>query len=608
MLRHAANAGVVLLMMLGALAGFVAFFSRDLPDTDGLWAAERAPRVTFLDIDGAPISVHGESFGAPIRLSALPPYAPLAVLAVEDRNFYHHIGVNPISVARAIFVNATAGGIVQGGSTITQQLAKNLFLSSDRTLKRKIQELLLALWLEHQFTKDEILTLYLNRVYFGAGAYGIDAASYRYFGKPARQLKVGEAAVLAGLLKAPTKYAPTNNPVDAGQRGRIVIDAMEEARFITPTVAERARREPILLATPRYAAAPYFVDYLMQETRELSRGVDADLVVQTTFDPKLQTALEAGMRVGLAEAKATADMQVAAVIVDPEGAVRAMIGGRNYQQSQFNRATQARRQPGSAFKPFVYLAALEAGYSPEDTVLDAPIAIDKWRPENYNERYYGEVTLTNALAQSMNSAAIRVQEHVGRSAVRILARKMGLENTVTRGPSLALGVDAVTPLELAGAYAPLVNGGYHARLHAIDSIKTADGQLVYKRDTAMVDMAASYKSVRALNAMLAEVVRAGTGHAAAIDGWRVRGKTGTTQDYRDAWFAGHVGGLVGVVWTGRDDNAPMDKIVGGGAPAIIWREAMSRALEGRQPPIEIQNTPGEPEESDPLAALIKNDT
>jgi len=618
-LRHAANAGVALLMMLGAGAAFVAFFARDLPETDGLWTSQRAPRVTLLALGGAPIAVHGESHGAPVRLSELPDYAPRAVLAVEDRNFYHHIGINPVSVARALFANASAGEIVQGGSTITQQLAKNLFLSPDRTLKRKIQELLLALWLEHQFTKDEILTLYLNRVYFGAGAYGVDAASYRYFGKPARRLKIGEAAVLAGLLKAPTRYAPTSHPEGSGQRARLVIDAMEEARFLTPDEARRARAEPVVLARPRFGSAPYFVDYLMQEARALSQGIDADLVVQTTFDPALQAALEAGVASGLALSAAPSEVQTAAVIVDAEGAVRAMVGGRSYQQSQFNRAAQARRQPGSAFKPFVYLAALEAGMAPDDLVLDAPIAIDKWRPGNYRGRYYGEVTLTEALAKSLNSAAIRVQERTGRSAVRILARRMGFENAVTRGPALALGVDAASPLELAGAYAPLVNGGFRVRLHAIDSIRTADDQLVYKRPAAMVDAAASFKSVRTLNAMLEEVVRSGTGRAAAIDGWRVAGKTGTSQESRDAWFAGHAGGLVGVVWIGRDDDAPMKGLVGGGAPAVIWREAMRRALEGRAalvppslaPPILAPVGPvDEPPaaETDPVAAILMRET
>ena len=608
--RYAANAGVVAMTGVAALAAFVAFFARDLPATDGLWAAERSPRLTLLAIDGAPMSVHGMTSGAPIRLADLPPYAPQAVLAVEDRNFYHHVGFNPISVARAIFVNVGAGEVRQGGSTITQQLAKNLFLSPDRTLRRKIQELLLALWLEHQFTKDEILTLYLNRVYFGAGAYGIDAASRRYFDKPARDLSLGEAAVLAGILKAPSRYAPTHNPGDAGARARMALDAMEEAQFISGAAARRARAEPVYLAAPNFAAAPYFADHILQETHDLSLGVDADLVVQTTFDPQLQSALEAGLAAGLAAAPIADDVQVAAVILDAEGGVRAMIGGRDYAGSQFNRAAQARRQPGSAFKPFVFLAALEAGMEPQDRLLDAPIKIDKWAPDNYGGRYFGDVSLTDALALSLNSATIRVQEHIGRSAVRLEARRAGFQSVSTKGPALALGVDAMSPLELAGAYAPLANGGFRVKVHAIDSIRTIDGQSIHRRQAAMIDAAASYRSVEKLNAMLAAVIQYGTGRAAAVPGWNAVGKTGTTQDSRDAWFAGHVGGLVCVVWVGRDDNAPMRGVTGGGAPAIIWREAMRRALAERAPrpeppqPIAPAEIAGEP--ADPLAALLSD--
>lgn len=583
MLAHAANAGVFLLTGLALLAGFVAFYARDLPSTDGLWRAERAPRISLIAADGEPLSVQGESHGAPARLSELPAHVPRAVLAVEDRNFYHHIGVNPVSVLRALMVNASEGEVLQGGSTISQQLAKNLFLSSDRTLKRKIQELMLALWLEHSFTKNEILTLYLNRVYFGAGAYGIDAASYRYFAKPARQLSVGEAAVLAGLLKAPSRYAPTRNPGDAGQRGRLVLDAMVAAKFLTPAEAARARAEPVRLASPRFAAAPYFVDYILAEAADLARGVDADLIVRTTFDPRVQEALEAGMTAGLALSPLPAEAQAAAVIVDRGGAVRAMIGGRDYRASQFNRAVSARRQPGSAFKPFVFLAAVEGGYAPEDMVRDAPIEVDGWKPGNFRNQYFGEVTLTEAMARSLNSAAVRLQESAGRNAVRQTARRAGLA-VKTHGPALALGVDAVTPLELAGAYAPFANYGYRAAPYAIDSIRTVEGELVYQRPAQVVEATASARGVDMVNRMMRAAVGWGTGRAAAIDGYAVAGKTGTTQESRDAWFAGHAGGLVGVVWVGRDDNRPMPEMLGGKAPATIWREAMSRALDATARP------------------------
>ncbi|HXI86358.1 MAG TPA: transglycosylase domain-containing protein, partial [Parvularculaceae bacterium] len=457
--RYGANAGAALLMGFAALAVFVVLIARDLPSTDGLWSRQHAPRIALLAADGSPIPVRGMSAGAPVRLAALPAYAPEAVLAVEDRNFYHHIGVNPLSVLRAAIVDARAGEAREGGSTITQQLAKNLFLSPDRTLKRKAQELLLALWLEQKFTKDEILTLYLNRVYFGAGAYGIDAASRRYFGKPATALKLGEAAVLAALLKAPSRLSPMTNPEDAGARAGLVIDSMQKAGFISPAAAQAARAEPVVLAQPDFAAAPYFTDYALQEARDLAGDVDADLIVQTTFDPALQTALEQGFAAGLHDAPLADNVEAAAVILDAEGRVRAMIGGRDYAKSQFNRVAQARRQPGSAFKPFVYLAALEAGYSPDDHVLDAPITIGNWSPDNYGGRYFGDIALRTALQHSLNGATVRVEEAIGRTRVRLIAHRLGLDEVMTRGPALALGVDAISPLDLAGAYAAFANGG-----------------------------------------------------------------------------------------------------------------------------------------------------
>ena len=603
LVRHAASAGVFLMTGLALLAGGVAFYARDLPSTDGLWRVERAPRVSLIAADGEPLSVQGESHGAPVRLSELPPHVGRAVLAVEDRNFYHHIGVNPISIARALLVNASEGEVMQGGSTISQQLAKNLFLSSDKTLKRKLQELLLALWLEHRFTKDEILTLYLNRVYFGAGAYGIDAASYRYFGKPARRLTVGEAAVLAGLLKAPSRYAPTRNPGDAGQRGRLVIDAMVEAKFLSEEEAKRARAEPVRLAAQRFAAAPYFIDYILAEAADLTRGVDADLVVQTTFDPRVQESLEAGMTAGIALSPIEKEAQAAAVVLDRSGAVRAMVGGRDYRASQFNRAVNARRQPGSAFKPFVFLAAMEAGFTPQEMLLDEPVQIDAWKPGNYGDKYYGDVTLTEALARSLNSATIRLQESVGRGAVRQVARRAGLP-VKTQGPSLALGVDAVTPLELAGAYVPFANNGYRVAPYAIESIRTIEGEMIYRRDAGVIETAASARSVDMVNYMLRAVVDWGTGRAASVGGFAAAGKTGTTQDSRDAWFAGHAGGLVGVVWVGRDDNKPMDKLVGGAAPAVIWREAISRALDATAAPEPIPMLAPLQVRGDPIADYI----
>jgi penicillin-binding protein 1A len=583
-LGHAANAGALALVGLAVLAVIVAYYAHDLPSRDNLWREGRPIRVTLLAADGSPMSVGGESMGAPARLAELPSHVPNAVLAVEDRNFRHHIGFNPISVARAIVVNATEGAVEQGGSTITQQLAKNLFLSPDRTLKRKVQELLLALWLEQRFTKDEILTLYLNRAYYGAGAYGVDAAARRYFDKPARDLTVGEAAVLAGLLKAPSRYAPTSNPDDAGARARLVLDAMVAAKLLSPEEGRKALAEPVYLSQPRFAAAPYFVDHALREAAELSQGYDADLIVETTFDPRVQQGVETGFAAGLALSPLEPGVEAAVVVVDRGGAVRALIGGTDYRKTQFNRAAQARRQPGSAFKPIIYLAGLEAGMTPDDLVEDAPITIGDWSPGNFKDRYHGTVTLTEALTYSLNSAAVRVQERAGRLRVRQVAHRLGLKGVKTEGPALSLGVDEVTALELADAYAALANNGFRSPAHTVVRILTADGQTIYERPQSLLEAAASPGAVAQLNLMLESVVSYGTGKKAQLSGYAAHGKTGTTQDSRDAWFAGHAGGLAGVVWIGRDNFLPMGDMLGGAAPAILWRETMQRALEAAEVP------------------------
>lgn len=610
-LRYGAEASVFVFTGLILLAISVAFFARDLPRTDNLWRADREARITFLAADGTPLPLQGASAGAPISLSDLPGYVPDAILAVEDRNFYHHMGVNPISVVRALIVNASHGAVRQGGSTISQQLAKNLFLSPERTMKRKVQELMLALWLEQRFTKDEILTLYVNRVYFGAGAYGIDAASYRYFAKSARALTLNEAAVLAGLLKAPSKYSPSHNPKSAGTRARLVIEAMVAAGFLSSDDANHALVQPVVLAGQARFKAPFFLDFTVRETNKITNGLDADLVVQTTLVPAMQTALTQGVRAGLERSALDPSIEIAALILDETGAVRAMTGGRDYAISQFNRATQARRQPGSAFKPFVFLAALEHGAPKNLQITDAPVKIGTWSPDNYNSKFYGDVGLTEALARSLNSVAVRVQEHVGRNAVQITAHKMGLDAKLSNGPALALGVDALSPLVLAGAYTPFANGGYRIRPHGVSAIKTVDGQQVFRLETPFEDIASPVHAIDGLNDMMGAVVSWGTGRAAALDAHQAYGKTGTTQNNRDAWFVGHAGGLTAVVWVGRDDNKPMGQVTGGKAPAIIWREIMNRALSGKPATRAIQSaatiTPINPAD-DPVAAILSGDS
>lgn len=577
--QFVADAGVFCLMALIGLAGIFVYFSRDLPDTSSLWRDDGAPKITLLAADGSPLLVRGSSVGEPLRLSDLPPHAPQAILAVEDRNFYHHLGMNPIAIMRALIVNARHGEVRQGGSTITQQLAKNVFLTSERTLKRKVQELMLAVWLEQKFSKDEILTLYVNRVYFGAGAYGIDAASYRYFGKSARYLSLGEAAVLAGLLKAPSRFAPTSNPINAGRRGRLVVEQMVDAGFLNSSEAASVLVKPVLISNTQLSAAPYFVDYVLQEAERLAGKADADLVVHTTIDPVAQANAELGLIAGMASASDNLEYaQSAVVIIDGGGAIKAMIGGRDYRDSQFNRAVQAQRQPGSAFKPIVFLAAMESGLTPDDLVLDAPLRIGKWSPGNYNEKYFGEVTLTDALARSLNGASIRVQEAVGRNTVRNKARDLGWAGNLSTGPALGLGVDEISPVALAGVYAPFANGGFRVNPTAILRIETSEGDVVYQSAIGFQEQAASQSSIDAVNEMMRAAVDWGTGAAAAIPGRQVSGKTGTSQASRDAWFAGHAAGFICVVWVGRDDNAPMRGVTGGRAPATIWREVMARAL------------------------------
>ncbi|MEM8770454.1 MAG: PBP1A family penicillin-binding protein [Pseudomonadota bacterium] len=579
--RHIADAGVFCLTVAIGLAVTFAFVASDLPDTGALWRDGGGPKITLLAVDGAPIAVNGASAGTPMRLADVPSYVPDAILAVEDRNFHHHFGVNPVAIGRAALVNLREGQIVQGGSTITQQLAKNIFLTSERTVKRKAQEFLLALWLEHKFSKDEILTLYMNRVYFGAGAYGIDAASYRYFGKSARRLTLGEAAILAGLLKAPSRFAPTVNPGDAGRRGRLVINQMVSAGFISELDASAVVEQPILLSGDRHAASPYFADYVMAEVERLIGRTDADIIVRTTFERHYQDAAETGLAAGLAIAGADLNgAQAALVMIDGSGAVRAMIGGRDYSASQFNRAVQARRQPGSAFKPFVFLAAAETGAGASRRIEDTPLRIGSWRPKNYNDRYYGEVTYREALALSLNSATLRVQEQTGRDTVHEIAKAAGWPS-LSSGPAVGLGVDVVSPLRLAGAYAVFANGGFRVAPYAIESIETIDGEVLYKRDIYFEDQIARSSSIDAVNEMMSSVVDWGTGKSAQLPGYRVAGKTGTTQNNRDAWFAGHTDGIITVVWLGRDDNGPMRGVTGGGAPGHIWREVMLRALPPR---------------------------
>jgi len=561
---------------------FTAWLAYDLPDVSKLNEINRRPSVTLLASDGTVIATYGDLYGEPVRLADLPPYLPRAVLATEDRRFYEHFGVDPIGLARALYVNLRDWELSQGGSTITQQLAKNIFLTPERTIRRKGQEILLALWLEHKFTKDQILSLYLNRVYFGAGTYGVDAAARRFFGKPAAAVTVYEAAMLAGLLKAPSRYNPLSDPDAAAARAELVLRNMVAAGYLTAAQAEQVAQSQggagVVVAAP---TGRYFADWVLDQVSGYVGYSDRDLVVVTTLDPRLQRIAQEEMTRLLAEHGAEAKVQQGALVaMTPDGAVRAMIGGRAYARSQFNRATQALRQPGSAFKLFVFLAAMESGLTPDSRFVDRPISVGKWRPDNYNNRYYGEVTLREAFARSLNSVAVQISERVGRDAVVAAAQRLGITSDLAAHPSIALGASEVSLIELTAAYSVFANQGYGVWPHGIEEIRDSRGVILYHRSGSGLGRLVRPGDVAEMVDLMTATVEWGTGRQAGLDR-PAAGKTGTSQDFRDAWFVGFTAELVTGVWLGNDDGAPMAAISGGTMPARLWQGFMSRALEGR---------------------------
>jgi penicillin-binding protein 1A len=602
---------VLAVWLLIFMVVFFAVFARDLPSTDSLYNVDRQPSITYLDRNGALIAVRGTQMAPPADLDSLPDYVPAAFVAIEDRRFYNHPGFDPIGMSRAMVANMRAGRVVQGGSTLTQQLAKNLFLSPDQNMKRKVQELMLAVWLEMKFSKKEILALYLNRVYFGAGAYGIEAASQRYFDKGAKDLSVGEAALLAGLLKAPSRYSPVSESERAGVRATVVLNEMVEAGVITDAQRAEAAATPVRVSrTLATQHAQYFVDWLDKQIRGLVGEPTEDLVVETTLDLTLQTSAERAVRRILDRDASRGVEQAALVALDGDGRVRAMIGGASYADSQFNRATDARRQAGSAWKPFVYLTALEAGYTPETRVVDQPIQIGNWSPRNYSGNFIGETTLANAVAQSTNTVAASIADRVGRDNVSRTARRLGITSRIGLEPAMALGAVEVSPVEMAQAYDAFANGGRRVNAYGISRIRTPQGRVIYQRDAraGAPVQAISNPFLYYQNQMLRGVITSGSGRSAAIAGRDIAGKTGTTSDYKDAWFVGYTGGFVTAVWVGKDDNTAMRGVTGGSAPAAIWRGFMEAALprlnapaipsgpampEGWQPPSPIGNMLGQ---------------
>ncbi|MBI3453664.1 MAG: penicillin-binding protein 1A [Rhodospirillales bacterium] len=571
--------GIWEIVALGALVAWVAL---SLPDLSNINNFNRRPSLTFVAADGQTVATYGDLYGGAVDLKDMPPWLPQAVLATEDRRFYSHYGIDPVGLARAAATNLRAGRVVQGGSTITQQLAKNVYLSSERTFWRKIQETLLAFWLERKFTKDQILTIYLNRVYLGAGTYGVEAAAQRYFGKSVRQLSRHEAAIIAGLLKAPSRYAPTADLERAKARARDVLTNMVEAGYMNAQQAVAASREPLRLAGLPAAGrgARYFADWLLDQVPGYVGYIDRDLVIVTTLDSHLQRSAETAVAALLDRESARSGVgQAALIALSPDGAVRAMIGGRDYGESQFNRAVNAQRQPGSAFKPFVYLAAVEAGMRPDDRISDAPVTVGDWSPRNYDSGQRGEITLREALARSVNTATVRAAQRAGIDRVIADARRLGVTSELRRELPLALGASEVNLLELTAAYAPFANGGNGVLPYAITEIRDTAGNVIYRRAGSGPGRVIQGGALAAMNDMLTAVIAGGTGRAATLDR-PAAGKTGTSQDFRDAWFIGYTADYVAGVWLGNDNDQPMDRVTGGSLSARLWRAFMLEAHRG----------------------------
>jgi penicillin-binding protein 1A len=568
-----------------ALAGVLAWHAAQLPHIDSLSVPKRPPNIAILASDGSLIANRGETGGRSVAFRELPPYLPQAFIAIEDRRFYTHWGIDPVGIARALVRNITARGVAQGGSTLTQQLAKNLFLTQERTASRKIQEAILALWLERTYSKDQILELYLNRVYFGSGAYGVEAAAQRYFRKPAKAVSVGEASILAGLVQAPSRLAPNRNPKAAQERAALVLAAMADQGFLNDRQASIALTQPIDVPQNQgVAGSHYAADHVVDVLEDFIGNIENDITVVTSLESPLQSAAEKAITEELDQKGAKFSVsQGALVALRPDGAIAAMIGGRDYGASQFNRAVAAKRQPGSAFKPFVYLAALEAGLTPDTLREDAPISLRGWSPENYSREYRGRVTLREALATSLNTVAVRLGQEVGPRNVVRMAQRLGIFSPLQAMPSLALGTSEVTPLELTAAYVPFANGGTGIVPYVIREVRSSEGKVLYRRKSTDLGSVIDRNTVAMMNAMLRETLLTGTARKAEMPGWDAAGKTGTSQDFRDAWFVGYTGTLITGIWFGNDDNSPTKRASGSTLPVESWSRFMRQALSEIRP-------------------------
>lgn len=578
--------GIFLVTVIVVSAALIHYTIR-FPDPMALRKRDGAPLVRVLDRNGAVLAERGQGGGF-IPLDLMPRHLIDAVVATEDRRFFEHNGLDPLGLARAMFANLRAGRYAQGGSTVTQQLAKNLFLSSERKLGRKFEELLLALWLEVRLSKQDILELYLNRVYFGGGAYGVEAASRRYFDKGARQLNLAEAAVVAGLLKAPSKYSPAASPGLARSRGRSVLYKMRDAGLIDEAAERDAARMSVKFSNAtagrEATGLEYAVEFVLDRLPPLAGTGHREIIVETTIDAQLQRHAQAVVERTLAkEGQDAGASQAAVIILDTDGGIRAMVGGRSYLQSQFNRAVKAQRQPGSAFKPIVYLTALEQGANPDTMALDMPLNIDGWSPRNESGQHRGAISLRQALTHSVNTVAARLQQDAGTSRVIATARRLGIKSELHAGPSLALGTSEVTLLELTGAYGVLANGGLAVEPYAIRKVRAGAKEALFARPIAVARTIVAPEHVGSMNSMLNSAMTTGTGRRATLPRFPAAGKTGTTQDHRDAWFVGYTAHLVGGVWVGNDGGEPMNRVTGGGLSAALWRDVMLEAHQRMAP-------------------------
>ncbi len=581
----------------------LAWAAKDLPSVETFWQTSRPPSIEVQDRHRQTLLIKGAVDAAPVRVADLPVYVPQAILATEDKRYRHHAGIDPIALTRALYRNLRAGGVREGGSTLAQQLAKNVFLTQERTYRRKLQEMMLALWIERSFSKDEILEKYMNRVYFGGGNWGLEAASQHYFGKSAKDMEMAEAALLTALLKAPNRYNPVQSRRAAETRTETVLNLMRDQGIITEAQWYMATEQPINVKAPEDRdSAHYFADWIWPEVEARIGTPAADLVIRTTLDKSIQDKAVAAAAQHL-DPKRNAN-EVAIITIAGDGGVRALVGGTSYSGSEFNRAVQAERQPGSAFKPFVYLAAFEKGLTPWDMREDKPVTIGDWEPKNFTEKFRGPVTVEAALALSINTVAVTLSEEIGRDRVIETAAAHGLRDLQPLR-SLPLGAQTTTPFKLTAAYLPFANHGDRVTPYGIMSISTAKGSPLYLHAKTPREKIVSFQNLRHINRVLKTTVERGTGRAAQIAGRDVAGKTGTTNDYRDAWFIGYVPDMVTGVWVGADDNTPMTRVTGGSIPARIWKSLMVDVVKDMKPArLPVSEPPLRAQNQDNMSVLL----